>query len=494
MRVTFVHLGRENLGIEYISAVLKKAGHKTFLALDPGLFGPNDNVFYIPFLERIFEQKKRVVEKVKNSNPDIVAFSVYTGTYKWCCEIADIVKKELGVKIVFGGIHTTLVPEKVLLNDFVDFIVIGEGEQAMLELAEGMASGKSGCNIPNLWYKKNGKVVKNDLRPPANINSLPFPDKELFENDINYKDDYVIMTNRGCVFSCNYCCEGFINKIYGGKFYRRRTVDSVMEELNIMKKRYNFKEVMFNDALFSIDKYWMIKLLEKYKDQINVPFRCFGKVDYFSEEIAGVLKKSGCYCIEFGMQTLNESVKKDILGRYESNEKARKAFEICDKYKLRYDVDHMFGLPDETEYDHIEGARFYSKLKYLNRLKPHNLTYFPKLPIADIGCRKNCLEPADIEEIESGKISDFFHTDFIKNKNLRRMNSNFRKLYKILPIFPTWAVSFIIRTRLYRIFRFIPSVFIILGQILVAIKGRDYRYIVYLKYYPLRIKRCLLRQ
>ena len=128
MNITFVHLGRENLGIEYLSAAAKQAGHRVSLAMDPGLFGINDNVFYIPFLEKTFNQKSIVLRKIEKSNPDVVAFSVYTGTFTWAVDIAREVKRTLDVKTVFGGIHATLVPEIVIQEQSIDFLVVGEGE------------------------------------------------------------------------------------------------------------------------------------------------------------------------------------------------------------------------------------------------------------------------------------------------------------------------------------------------------------------------------
>ncbi|MDP7422986.1 MAG: hypothetical protein QGH40_13980, partial [bacterium] len=81
MKICFVHLGREHLGIEYLSSILKEAGHEVALAYDPGLFGTEDNVFYIPFLEKIFSRKEDVLALIERSAPDLVAFTVYTGTY-----------------------------------------------------------------------------------------------------------------------------------------------------------------------------------------------------------------------------------------------------------------------------------------------------------------------------------------------------------------------------------------------------------------------------
>ncbi len=492
MKVTFVHLGREHLGIEYLSSILKTAGHEVDLAYDPGLFGPEDNVFNIPFLESIFDQKKNIIAAVKQSSPDLVAFTIYTSTYQWARDIARILKKETGVTTVFGGIHATLVPETVIKDDSVDFLVVGEGYHALPELVESLSSNTETFNIDNLWYKKNGSIIRNDPRPPVSeLDSLPLPDKSLFEKDVNFEDDYMIITSRGCVFSCSYCCESFMNGMYGRNYFQRRSVGSVMEELTVMKQKYNFKEVMFNDALFFTDKKWIKELLGRYRKEIGVPFRCFGKVTNLDDEICRMLKESGCYCIEFGMQTVNQTLKKEVLHRNETNRQALEAYRTCDRNRLNYDIDHMFGLPGEKEKDHIDGLIFYNKLKYLNRIKCHNLTYFPCMKIIETAQAENILDETDIKNIHQGKISTFFHTDFIKNKKLKQVKDGFNKLYKLLPIIPSFLISLIIKFSLYRFFRLIPSPLIILGQLLVAVKGRDYRYIIYLKYYPLRIKRSL---
>ncbi len=495
MRISFIHLGRENLGIEYLSAVLKKAGHETSLSLDPGLFGLNDNVLYIPFLERLFEQRERILEEVGRFEPQLIAFSVYTTTYQWACQLASLLKQRMEVPIAFGGMHATLVPEEVIKNEFVDFVVVGEGEYALLELVESLGAGKTDYNIKNVWFKRGGEVIKNSLRPPLReIDSLPFPDKELFEKDINYHDDYLILTNRGCIFNCSYCCESFMNELYHKKFFRRRSVNSVMEELKFMKARYHFREVMFNDSVFFTDKKWLKELMREFKREIGVPFRCFGQVNYLDEEVGELLREGGCYAVEFGMQTLNESIKRNVLNRSETNERARKAFTICDRLRLRYDIDHMFGLPGESEDDHLAAAGFYSRLKYLNRLKCHNLTYFPKLPIGEIAKREMVVDEGILQKNERGEVNDFFHSDSIKDKELQKAKDNFQVLFKLLPLLPAAWIDFILRRRWYRPLRFIPSPVVMLLQLLVAIKGRDYRYIVYLKYYPLRIKRSLRKR
>ena len=492
MKIIFVHLGRENLGIEYLSSVLERAGHETCLAYDSGLFGSEDNVFCVPFLERLFSQKEKVIAKIEKENPDLVAFSIYTSTYTWATDIARIIKQRLKLKTVFGGIHATLVPDLVVNNDCVDFVIQGEGEYALLDLVDDISLNKSDYDIENLWYKQNGRIVKNRLRRPIqNLDLLPLPNKELFKDYINYRDDYMIMTSRGCIFNCSYCCDSFMNKIYNNKFYRRRSIDSVIEELLVMKKRYNFREVMFFDAFFFTDKEWLRRLLQRYKKEIAVPFKCLGKVTYFDEEVGRLLKESGCYCVDFGMQTLNEVLKRNVLNRHETNKCAEQTFRICDKIGLRYDIDHMFGLPGEQEEDHIKAARLYSQLNYLNRIKCFELTYFPKMQILNSAKDAGLLDEQDIQDIEKGKVGDFFHENSCKSKMVAKTNKNFKVFYKFLSLLPGSGIKYILKNKIYRSFRFVPSFIVVFLQILVALRGRDYRYLFYFKYYLLRIKRSL---
>jgi len=500
MRVAFVHLGRESLGIEYLSAVLKAAGHQVQLFLDPGLFGENDNVFYIPALERVFDQRERIVEEAAAWQPDIVGFSVYTNTYQWCLDVARRIRARCRAKIVFGGIHVTLVPDVVMQEECVDYAVVGEGEEAMVELADALAHGAPTDRIANVWTRRplragggeRWEIVRNDVRPPiADLDALPLPDKALFEKDINFVDDYLVLASRGCIFNCAYCCESATNRLYHHRFYRRRSVDSVMEELVVMKARYRFREVMFNDAIFFTDKKWLRELLGRYRREIGVPFRCFGQVRFLDEEVGRLLRDAGCYCIEFGVQTMNEHLRCEVLNRRETNAHNARAFRICDRLGLRYDIDHIFGLPGETEADHVFAARFYSRLRRLNRLKCHNLTCFPRTPIVEAARRMGQVSEDDVRDMEHGRTGDFFHVDEIRDKEARRLKASFVVLYKVLPLLSPAVVERILRRRWYRWLHLVPAPLVIALQVVNAFRARDYRFSLYVRYYLLRLRRAL---
>jgi anaerobic magnesium-protoporphyrin IX monomethyl ester cyclase len=492
MKVGFVHLGRESLGIEYLSAVLKRAGHETRLSLDPGLFGENDNVFYLPRLERFFEQTDQVLHDVVAWQPDLVAFSAYTNTYQWCLRMATAIRSKAEAVIVFGGIHCTLVPDVVIRNDCVDYVVVGEGEEAMVDLANALQHGAPTHTIPNVWTKQNGRIVSNDPRPPiADLDGLPFPDKALFEKDVNFEDDYLLLASRGCPRNCSYCCESFVNQLYHHHFFRRRSVDSVMAELIAMRKRYRFREVMFNDAIFFTDKKWLRELLSRFRQEIHVPFRCFGQVQFLDDEVAKMLKQGGCYCIEFGVQTMNERIRRETLRRRETNVHNSRAFRICDRYGLRYDIDHMFGLPGESESDHAMAARFYRGLKRLNRLKCHNLTCFPRTDMARLAREQGIIGEGDVLAMEQGRTGDFFHVDEIRDKDEQRKKAGFVALYKMLPLIPRTCLQTVLKHRWYAALRHVPGWLVVLSQVANALRARDYRFFLYFRYYFLRVRRSL---
>src|SRR3989338_10901652 len=141
MKIAFVNDSCERLGVEYISAVLKAGGHQTKLFVDPQLF--DDVYIHSHFLKNIFNYKNKLIFELKNYRPGLISISVDTECYQWACTISRLIKKGLpGTPIIFGGIHPTSVPERVIKNDFVDMVCVGEGEYPMLELADSMQKGK----------------------------------------------------------------------------------------------------------------------------------------------------------------------------------------------------------------------------------------------------------------------------------------------------------------------------------------------------------------
>jgi radical SAM superfamily enzyme YgiQ (UPF0313 family) len=490
MHVVFSYAAHENLGLEYLSACLKKAGHKTSLFFDPQLF--DDKFIKVGALAKFFSLEKKIVNNIVKSNPDLVALSVVSGDLNWAYRIAKSVKEKINVPIVFGGIHPSSVPEKVLENDFVDYVIIGEGEEAIVNLADAIENkdSKKFSTIKGLAYKKMGKVLKNKLALPIkNLDILPFPDKELFYKAAPFlTKEYTIVTRRGCLNACTYCHNSIWKSLYGVDCagIRLRSVDNVMEELREAYDKYKFKKLRINDDIFTSHKDWLKEFAEKYSQEFDVPFWCYVSPSTINEETAALLKKAHCYQVSLGVQSINPQLRHKILHRYDTNEQIAVAINSLRKYKIRCITDNMIGLPGQSEDELLDLAKFYLK-NPVDRICVYWLIYFPNTQIVDIALNygnitKKQLKTIETEPVESANtiVNDFNNKKFIK----------YHLLLLATTILPQSLTGWIIKNRVYEKFPAInPS--LIENPITFFMKDRKeierIRFVKRYLYYSIRI-------
>ena len=180
-------------------------------------------------------------KQVEEFKPDLVTVSVLESTYDLGLELMKTVpKKNKTFKTMFGSVFATYAPDKVIVEDVVDIVCRGEGEVPLVELCKRMAAGESINDTPNLWIKENGNVIKNGMAPAVDINSLPFPDWDLFEPQSIYRPMQgkiyraVGMENqRGCPYTCAYCNSPSNNIDYknevASRLYRKKTIQQIRE-------------------------------------------------------------------------------------------------------------------------------------------------------------------------------------------------------------------------------------------------------------------------
>lgn len=333
------------LGIQYLSASLKKAGHQTYL---------------------ICSAKENWFEKLSKINPEIVAYSITTGTHQDMIQLNREIKKNFKVYSIFGGPHPTFYPE-IINEDGVDAVCIGEGEEALVEFVNNFEKKKDIKKIKNFWIKQGNKIFKNPLRNlNENLDALPFPDRELiYQKDPFFREIKIkrFMTSRGCPFKCTYCFNRHYNQLYKGKgkIVRHRTVANVIQEIKEIKEKYPLGTVKFIDDTFNIDKEWLKEFCQQYKKEIDLPFICNIRADILTEETAEQLKKANCIIVYMGIETGNEKLRKELLERNMSNEQILKACRILRKKGIKIVSQNMLGLPGETLENSFESILFNSK-------------------------------------------------------------------------------------------------------------------------------------
>lgn len=453
MKILFYYRNNESLGIEYLSAVLKRAGHEVDLIFDPGL----DNTFFYQnrFL-KVFQRKDLLVEKAVGFSPDLIAFSSITNEYPDIKMMAGMLNKRLKVPTIIGGIHPTAIPKFVLSDTAFDMVCLGEGEEALLELVERMDKGRDYSNTRNIWIKKgNGNIIKNEVRPLiSNLDSLPFPDKSLFHKYGCFKDTIQVLSGRGCAFSCSYCSNHFQQKLYEGKgnYLRRRSVENMISELKEYKQKYKgIKKIAFDDDLFVYDKNWLKEFSYYYVREIKIPFTCFGFFAKVDQESLDILKKSGCRELMLGVESGSEIIRKKILNRRITNQDIKHNMKVIKKHKIPVRSTAMFGIPNESPQQMWETVSLFEELNP-NEINAYIFYPYPETDIFWYCRKKGLLDHEAVRKIFNGEGSNVEESIFeYPHKDLAYMISKLLPVLVRLPVFLRFPIRKLMSTRMKRL-------------------------------------------
>lgn len=491
MNVTFVALGQEQLAVSLLSAVLRREGHETALAFHPALF--DDRYFLdVPSLARVFDRSQRVVDEIVAQQPDLVAFSVLTPVYQWCLEIARAVKERIDVPVIFGGVHPSAVPEICLENTCVDYVCVGEGEEAMVRLCEQLPAwpGRPTMPIPNLWWIDGDELV---VGPAAgfiqDLDSLPFWDKEIWGDHVRIGDNWLTMMSRGCPYRCTFCFNNFFAHLPGkggGKYLRRRSVGNAIEELVLAKRDFGIKRVDFEDDIFTTSKDWLRDFLAEYRREVDVPFQCLVHPRYVDDDIARWLRDAGCQHVQMGVQSADEEYKRHQLLRMEKDSHLDGALASFGAVGLPMKLDHILGLPGEP-IDAQERARELYTAYPPRRVQTFWLTHLPGIELTRSAVETGDLSPEDFDRVNRGE-SGRFHSRSIADASDASTYARYETLFRLLPILPDVVRR---RLRVHHIPPLPTSVNTMLGALLESVNvliHRDAEAFNYARHYRRQLR------
>lgn len=332
-KVVFVqNIWFEFLGPMHISSLLKANGHSCDML--------------------IVEDEEAAIRALESAAPDIVAFSVMTGMHEWASGFAAKLKRHLSCITVFGGPHPTFFPE-FISADGIDVICRGEGEYPLLELSDAVTEKRGYFSVRNLWFKcGDGKIIKNDVRNLIEeLDTLPFADRELYGKYRSLASNVaVFLSSRGCPFDCSFCFNHQMMELYRGrgKYVRHRSPESLIDEIRTVTKSRKVTRVYFQDDTFVLDRKWLVEFLKKYAELVAIPFQCLARINQIDDEIASRLSKSGCAAVFWGLESGDENIRLNILGKGVTDEQILSGAAVLKKHGIRFRTYNIVGFPGES--------------------------------------------------------------------------------------------------------------------------------------------------
>jgi len=312
---------------------------------------------------------RRTSDVILAARPSIVGLSVLTGPV-----IMDAIRisKDVralapGAKVLWGGIHTTIFPEYVLKNDYVDYVVVGEGEAPTLEIAEAILSGKRGIEaVKNAGYKVGGKMVMNPPREfIKNLDLLPDPTWDLVDIEKYAMQKFysrrviTLNTSRGCPHRCAFCYNQAVNK----RIWRGISAERLFKQVVYLSQRYGVSGFQMYDDEFDVNRERVKIFCELLiKNKVKISFAHFSRVNMADRKIYALEKEAGLKHIEFGVESGSQRIL-DFIRKDQTLEMIQGAFRICGELKIPASALFMTGLPTETEQDLNDTIGFLKTLK-----------------------------------------------------------------------------------------------------------------------------------
>ena len=326
----------------------------------------------------------RQARQILGFEPDMVGFSTTTSSFPDAAELAGKIKQARPETItVCGGVHVSALQEK-LLADYpaFDFMVAGEGELTMSELAGGFDPE----GIDGLIHRTGGEACANEPRKHiADLDSLPFP---AYEKLPGFPRDYhlplfsyvhtpgaTMITSRGCMYSCSYCDRSVFRK-----GYRYNSAAYIYEHMKYLRDKFGVRHINIYDDLFTAHRRRIVELCTKLAEMpLGMNFNCAVRVGYTDDELLGMLKGAGCLMVSLGI----ESADPDMLARHKSGvslDEVRDTVARIQAAGIRAKGLFMMGLPGETEASVRRTSDFIISLG-LDDMNMAKFTPFPGAPL-----------------------------------------------------------------------------------------------------------------
>jgi radical SAM superfamily enzyme YgiQ (UPF0313 family) len=388
------------VGVKYIASNVRAHGHDAKILLIPG------------YLESTLHPS--IEQFILDYSPDLIGISLMSIEFYPAKNITLLLKEKFNIPIIWGGLHVILKPDECI--KYADYLCSGEGESAVLALLDSMKEkGKDAITeIPNIWAKDNGRVIKKEALPEPDLSSLPvieyLPDyyygfhkgriynfsehPKLFRQYALYGGTcHMMITTRGCPFYCGYCANAYTMTVFGKKI-RKRSVEDCIDELKRVKRDPYVLYINFEDDwFFSHDLEWIKRFSEEYRKHISLPFMVRVFPGVLDREKLFMLRDAGLSLVIMGVQTGSDRVNFEIYNRKVKFSSVLKAAELINESRVAPYYEMIVDNPYETEEDQMDCINAMAKVKRPYIISLAHLTFFPGTILTDRAVKDGIADP-----------------------------------------------------------------------------------------------------
>lgn len=429
----------EPLGLEYLFSFIRNSHEVKII----DAIGENWNKYWKlnEYPETIFQglTPEKIIKKLSKYNPEIVGLNWFFSTQTSSVNLVAKAIKQFNnkIKIVVGGAEPSANPRKILETcEYIDIVVCGEGEETLKEILDNSAENLEG--IKGIVFRKNNKIIINPARELIeSLDNLPLPSREVmpygnYSKQHAYKTVYLkisklklkektklwisskiaslpfidkiyyklyntknrtkflpsadIVTSRGCPNHCTFCA---IHNIWGHR-WRMRSAENVLEEIDILIKKYKVKHINIQDDNFSVSKERILKICKeivnrKYNITLSTPSGVY--IPSLDEEVLTWLKKAGLNMVRMSVESGDSHILHDIIKKNIDLTKVKDIVDTCRKIGIETEGAFIFGIPGETIETMQNSLNFATKTGF-DRIVKFIFQPFPNTELYDL-CIKN---------------------------------------------------------------------------------------------------------
>ena len=347
-------------------------------------------------------------EYVRSFSPDLIAFSLTEDMYPNALTLLRAIDAKDRPPVVAGGVFPTFAPELALRKSegLIDYVLIGEGENSLPELCRRLESGQDVSALEGIWsLREDGALHSSPLPTLMDVDAVPLPDYDFFPESRYYRPMqgklwrmFPIETHRGCPYTCAYCNSPAQNKIYNlaqQKFFRKKKMERVREEISHCLERYKADSFYFWADTFLA---WSDREFDEFCDmyaEFKLPFWIQTRPETVTEHRFRRLKEVGLLRVAFGVEHGNTEFRVKTLSRKIDNDTIVNNLNILYSLGIPFSVNNIMGFPRETRELAFDTVELNRSIKS-DGMNAYGFTPFHGVPLRRLAESLGYIKPEEI--------------------------------------------------------------------------------------------------